>query len=353
MSESTPEDAPGEPTDADLIAATRGGDTAAFGQLWDRHVEAARRLGRQLTGNPADTDDLVSEAFTKVLTALEAGRGPDQAFRAYLLASVRNLRYDKARRDRKLELYADLSEHDPGVPFVDPAVAGLERSLAARAFTSLPERWQLVLWHTEVEGETPAQVAPLLGLTPNGVAALAYRARERLRQAYLQVHLATAAGAGCEWTVERLGAYVRDGLSPRDTGKVEAHLAGCDSCPALLAALREVNADLGAAVAPLVVGVCAAAYLKAAALAAAAGGSRLARWLIRLRHSQRARYAAAGGTCAAVVAAAVAMALTANHHPIQPAPERPGHAKAQPPPANPPARPPKASPPGHPAGRPP
>jgi hypothetical protein len=35
-------------------------------------------------------------------------------------------------------------------------------------------------------------MAPLLGLTANSVAALAYRAREGLRQAYLQMHLSGA-----------------------------------------------------------------------------------------------------------------------------------------------------------------
>ena len=55
--------------------------------------------------------------------------------------------------------------------------------MIARAFASLPERWQAVLWHTEIEGARPADVAPLLGLTANSVAALAYRAREGLRQA--------------------------------------------------------------------------------------------------------------------------------------------------------------------------
>src|SRR5438105_3221359 len=66
--------------DAELITATRGGDTAAFGELWDRHVVAANRLARQLTSNPSDADDLVSEAFTKIFTALRDGRGPDEAF---------------------------------------------------------------------------------------------------------------------------------------------------------------------------------------------------------------------------------------------------------------------------------
>ena len=89
-----------------------------------------------------------------------------------------------------------MTRHDPGVPWEDTAVAELDSTLAARAFHRLPERWQTVLWHTEVEQESPAEVAPLLGLTPNGVAALAYRAREGLRQAYLQEHLANGVGPG-------------------------------------------------------------------------------------------------------------------------------------------------------------
>ena len=50
------------PGDAELISAVRAGDTDAYGELFARHVEAARRLARQLV--PAgDVDDLVSEAF--------------------------------------------------------------------------------------------------------------------------------------------------------------------------------------------------------------------------------------------------------------------------------------------------
>ena len=52
----------------------------------------------------------------------------------------------------------------------EPALAGFERSVVARAFASLPERWQAVLWHCEIEGRTPAEVAPLLGLTAMSVA---------------------------------------------------------------------------------------------------------------------------------------------------------------------------------------
>ncbi|MGH3335729.1 MAG: RNA polymerase sigma factor, partial [Nocardioides sp.] len=58
------------PADAELISAVRGGDVDAYGELFGRHVAAARRLARQLVP-PADAEDLVSEAFAKVLSLLQ------------------------------------------------------------------------------------------------------------------------------------------------------------------------------------------------------------------------------------------------------------------------------------------
>src|SRR5699024_4199295 len=107
----------------------------------------------------------------------------------------------------------------------DPAVAQQENAIVARAFASLPERWLVVLWHTEVEGEYPAQVAVLLGITPNAVTSLAFRAREGLREAYLQAHLADTAAARCRATVDRLGAWTRGTLSRRENAQVQDHLA--------------------------------------------------------------------------------------------------------------------------------
>ena len=61
-----------ERDDAALIAAVRGGDTDAYGVLFERHVDAARRLARTLARD-GDADDLVSEAFAKVLPVLVRG----------------------------------------------------------------------------------------------------------------------------------------------------------------------------------------------------------------------------------------------------------------------------------------
>ena len=45
------------PSDAELISAVRGGDLDAYGALFERHVDAARRFARQLVAS-GDAEDL-------------------------------------------------------------------------------------------------------------------------------------------------------------------------------------------------------------------------------------------------------------------------------------------------------
>ncbi len=261
------------PGDAELIAAVRGGDNEAYGLLFERHVDAARRLARQLVPG-SDADDLVSEAFAKVLTVLQRGEGPDLAFRAYLLTAVRRLHIDKVRGAARLHTTDDLSPFDPGVPFHDTVIEGFENAAAARAFASLPERWQMVLWHTSVEGQKPADVAPLLGMSANSVAALAYRAREGLRQAFLTMHVETLDDDTCEWVRQNIGAYLRGGTSRRDAAKVEAHLDECRPCMAIYLELTEVNSNLAAWLAPILLGAAGAGYV--ASTSVGVGGAVIA-----------------------------------------------------------------------------
>src|SRR4051812_23561242 len=304
------------PSDPELIAAVRAGDVDAYGALFERHRAAALSLARQVAG-PSDADDLVSDAFIKLLRVLQGGGGPDVAFRAYLLTAVRRLHIDRIRSQSRVTPSDDLEKFDPGTPFADPAVDKFENAAAAKAFASLPERWQLVLWHLEVEGQKPAEIAPLLGMTANSVSALAYRAREGLRQAYLQMHLADTGAEECRWVTERLGAYVRKGLSKRDAAKVEDHLDECRKCAAVYLELTEVNSNLSAILAPALLGTAAAGYLASvaggASAAGTAGTTAIAGWLLKARHVAKAHTAMTiGGTAAGVVAAGVATTLVIN-----------------------------------------
>lgn len=307
-------------SDAELLESVRSGNAAAYGELYERHIAAARSLARQLVRGEAEVEDVVAEAFTKILDLVGRGGGPEAGFRPYLLTVVRRTVYDRGRVERRQVTTGEIEAFDPGVPFVDPALTGLEKSLIAKAFLSLPDRWRAVLWHTEVENAKPADVAPVLGLSANGVAALAYRAREGLRQAYLQMHLANAPQQACRPVLGKMGAYVRGGLARRDSRMVDDHVGDCVECRSVFMELADVNQGLRVIVGPLFVGPVFAAYAAAMAKAGAAAGGGAAGvlhalgWIRRAPKQQQA--AVAGGTAVAV-AAAVAIMLVSGEEPIK------------------------------------
>ncbi|GAA1897388.1 choice-of-anchor C family protein [Streptantibioticus ferralitis] len=253
--------APAEQPDEELVQRARKGDDAAFGLLYERHLGPACCLARLYAPSPADAEDIASEGFTQVLGAIRAGGGPNQAFRPYLLTVVRRIATNAAVRGRRSTPTPEPEDYASAVPFEDPVLADLEASLVGRAFAALPERWQTVLWHTEVEEESPAQVAPRLGLSANAVAALACRAREGLRKEYLQAHLSELdMERECRKCASKLAAYLRGSLAEQHRDRVEEHLTQCERCTGLLLELREVSDGLRGILAPLVLGPAFAGY---------------------------------------------------------------------------------------------
>ncbi|MGW9168093.1 RNA polymerase sigma factor [Agromyces sp. NPDC055658] len=183
--------APTEPTDRELLQRTRGGDDEAFAALWRRHHGPLCRWARTMTTR-FEADELVSEAFVRLLQAIRNGRGPETAARAYLRAVMRNLSMEWARRAVPvvtMDGYDDLLVAEDLFAGVDDAA---DRSSAVRVFQSLPDTWQRVLWLGDVEGLPPREIATALGMNSNAVSALRFRAVHGFRRAYA----ATAEPAG-------------------------------------------------------------------------------------------------------------------------------------------------------------
>jgi RNA polymerase sigma factor (sigma-70 family) len=242
-------------SDPHIMAMVRDGDASAFDELFRRHVAAAQFVARAQTDNVSDADDVVSEAFASIFQALTEGKGPDQFFRSYLLTAVRRIAYDRNRKARRTQVVGDVDVLDTVAIDGDTVLDAFESSTMAKAFKSLPERWQAALWHVDIEGLKPAAAAPFIGLSPNGVSSLVIRAREGLRQAYLQNHVTVVSDDSCAEFSSQLGKYARDGLKRASREKVRAHLEECPKCTAVLVELNDVQAGMRALVFPLVVGV--------------------------------------------------------------------------------------------------
>jgi RNA polymerase sigma factor (sigma-70 family) len=230
--------------DRTLLERLRAGEDAAFGELFSRHSAAVFRLALGVAGDRSEADDLTAEAFFRVLQAIRRGAGPVDNVRGYLLIVTRRVAWEWSMRRRDVPVSdEELTTRAPSNP--DTSGQFTERNLIRRAFTSLPERWRKVLWKMEVEGERPAAVAMNFGLSPNATAALARRARQGLRAAYLQAHLAAEGGAtGCRSVLEKLGAYTAGTTSGIEKRRIRAHLSTCSSCTAMYAELRDVFVGL-------------------------------------------------------------------------------------------------------------
>ncbi|GAA3891392.1 hypothetical protein GCM10022381_36610 [Leifsonia kafniensis] len=247
-----------EQGDSELVDLVREGNKQAFGVLWQRHAGPGKAVARAFSAS-MDPDDLVAESFTKIFHSIQSGKGPTTAFRAYLFTTIRNTAASWGRSSKESST-DELDELAGPTSLEDESLAALDRSLTATAFRSLPTRWQEVLWYTEVEGLTAQQVAPLLGMKANAVYALGFRAREGLRQAWIQAHISSVPeNSECRWSIERLGGHARGALASRDQSRLDDHLAECNRCTIIASEAHEVGSRLALILLPLVAGVGGAA----------------------------------------------------------------------------------------------
>jgi RNA polymerase sigma factor (sigma-70 family) len=223
--------------DAELIAAVRRGETDAFAELYHRHEHVLLAYARRRTRSAESAADVVAEAYARLLAILMDGRGPGAEVAPYLMRTVRNLSVDMGTASRRTMATDDTRVLEQVVPFCDEVLATEERGLARRAFVALPARWRRVLEYTCLRGLSPEEAAREMGITPTALTSLAYRAREGLRQAFLQAHAPSAESPACGRYRSRIGSLVRGGLGPEAASRVSAHVMTCASC-------REVEADL-------------------------------------------------------------------------------------------------------------
>ena len=62
-------------TDGELVEQVRAGDTAAFGELVERHQAAVYRAALAVLGSPADAEDVAQEALVLAYRRIDQFRG--------------------------------------------------------------------------------------------------------------------------------------------------------------------------------------------------------------------------------------------------------------------------------------
>ena len=270
-----------EESDCVLLARARSGDEEAFAALWRRHLPAAHAAATPYRGR-VSAEDLVAEASARLFRLLSEGRGPSSNFRAYFVSTVRTVGVDAIRREMSLVPTSTtdldlLPGPDEGLSAL--SAQGVDTDLVREAFLRLSEGDRRLLWQTMVEGHPPRVVAPELGVSANVASARAKRARDELRDRYLDSWLRRRVpvcdASDCRWTLDHLSGHVRGRLTERQRARVEAHLASCSRESGLARELQRVYDGFGALTGPLLfaAGATMLGGLPAGAFAALVGSS--------------------------------------------------------------------------------
>ena len=155
-----------------------GGMYAAVDGLYRDHGASAFRLAYLLTGDTARAEDLVQDAFVRMLGRLRHIRDPE-LLRAYLTQSLVNLAKNEYRRRGRLRAFVTSGRG------LDPASTALPdvevRDELHRALLRLPWRQRAALVLRYCEDRSEADVADALGTTAKAVRSLVGRGPETIR----------------------------------------------------------------------------------------------------------------------------------------------------------------------------
>ena len=149
-------------------------DEAAFRHLYQRTARPLRGYLVRACGDLALADDLLQEAYLRMLRSGFEGEDDDHR-KNYLFRIATNLLRDHFRRSKPETDQVPERDESPGH---DEAVH--LRSDVGRAMAELSPRDRQMLWLAYVEGASHQEVAKALGLRSASVRSMLFRARRRL-----------------------------------------------------------------------------------------------------------------------------------------------------------------------------
>jgi len=241
-------------SDSDLIKRTRDGDKDAYEALWTRHSAAGLALASRLSSH--DAEDLVVEAYMKVLQAIRSGHGPQDTFRSYLFAAIRSA---SATHHKQLSGVV-LGLEEVGLaasPVEEQAVSDADSERIGRVFAAMKPRSRQVLWLSQVEGLPTDEIGVRLGLTHTNVTTTVSRAKDEFASLWIQDHVhVMGVGQGTEdaYVLRHTGVYLAGSARPAVQARVEAHLADCEQCAAVVDEARDLAGMFRSGLAPAVLG---------------------------------------------------------------------------------------------------
>lgn len=206
-----------------LVMRASAGDMDAYEEMYRYYVDDVTRVARTVANSSDEATDIVFEAFARLLVRLREDGGLPVDVTDYLRVAVRRLAIDRHHDSKKREQYPPGAD-DP----IDVEPNGLSRIRSA--YEAIPDDWQQMLWHAEVERKSQVELSRGLDMSTSAVATLILRAREGLRQAYSAMALADNDRELCRELAPNLSIYVKGSAPEAMEREIHNHLDECEDC---------------------------------------------------------------------------------------------------------------------------
>ncbi len=172
-----------------LTARARGGDAAAFAELFAEYEADVQRLCRRMLPDDVGPgpEDAAGEVFLRARRAI-ASYDPERPFRPWLLAVAGHHCIDVLRRRSREKRLFDAEAPDgedlasPGPSPLSNLVWSERRDALVAAVESLPARYRTPLMLRYFSDLDYAEIADTLGVSRGQVASLLFRAKRALRE---------------------------------------------------------------------------------------------------------------------------------------------------------------------------
>lgn len=161
-----------------LVELARGGDTEAFGLLYDHYQPSVYRFLYYRTRSVALAEDLTSETFFRALRNMNGFRWQGRDLGAWLMTIARNLTTDHYKAGRtRLELTTeDMTLHDDATDGPEDAVLeGITNEILLGALTELPTEQRECIIMRFLQGMSIAETALALERSEGAVKQLQLR----------------------------------------------------------------------------------------------------------------------------------------------------------------------------------
>jgi RNA polymerase sigma-70 factor (ECF subfamily) len=177
-----------QPTnDGELMMAVQQGDLAQLGVLFERHHAQVYRFCLRMTSSPATSEDLVQEAFTRILKYARTFKAGTN-FTAWMFRITRNVCHDhyrKHRRELPLEAPEERVSTEPSAADSIEHDEDLDRLRAA--LVRLPDDRRELLVLSRFERRKYDEIAQLLDCSVGAVKVRVHRAMKQLREIYMEL----------------------------------------------------------------------------------------------------------------------------------------------------------------------